>query len=362
MSAKRHHYLPTFLIRRFAQRKDPPFVYRLDVSSGRTRLVPPRSQAFRHQYYRFDLEGEPIELDGEPVDPGIVEKDLQRIDGDAANAIRRLVSGVEIEPRERFALAIFCAVQERRTPQGRAEARFMDEFLHTLEQEMWFSNKGDFLAHARTAVPEISEEEIENFRVDTLEQIQSGKLVFKAPRARELALIFFQLDEVVLKVLKECEWWIMRVDEDAPDLVLSDVGITQVDHTPRHPKAGRGWMSSPGAETILPIDPRMAVVVTPGSGDWFWGDIDADEVEDINLRSYAHSDVCYYGTSQESVCELRRLARRESVQIGEYAPRSPVLWVAETEGPSSGEMDFTGYSVRGTTKARFIVDPDATKE
>ncbi|HLG07578.1 MAG TPA: DUF4238 domain-containing protein [Gaiellaceae bacterium] len=92
MPAKRHHYLPTFLIKRFVQRRDPPFVHRLDVQTGKPRLVPPRSQAFRHQYYRFDLEGEPIELDGELVDPGIVEDTLRRIDDDAARAMDCLLA------------------------------------------------------------------------------------------------------------------------------------------------------------------------------------------------------------------------------------------------------------------------------
>lgn len=363
MSAKRHHYLPAFLIRRFAQRKDPPFVHRLDVKTGRPLLVPPRSQAVKHQYYRFELDGEPIELDGEPVDPGIVETALQQIDSAAARVIRQLVSGNEIPAEDRLVLAMFCVLQRKRTPTGRSESRFLDELMHTLQQEVRFSNKEEFLAEARARFPDLSADEIEEFRVETLDEIRSGKLGYKAPAAREIALMFFQLDKVVPMILEKCDWHIMRVEGDAPDLVLSDVGIAQVDHTPKHPKAGAGWISSPTSETTFPIDPRVVLLVTPGTGLWGWSTAGAAEVEDINLRSYAASDLCYFGTSQQSVCDLRRLARNQPVRVRQYAPRRARLWITESDdGRKSGEMEFTGYSIDGTTKASFIVDRDATKE
>lgn len=362
MSAKRHHYLPAFLIRRFAQRKEPLHVYRLDIKTGRTLLVPPRSQGFKHQFYRFEIDGKPVEIDGEPVDPGFVERALQQLESATARVIRRLVAGEEIPLEDRAVLAFFCVLQQRRTPNGRKERRFLDEFMHKALQEVRFSNRDEFCAEARERFPHLSEEEVERFRVETLEDLKSGKLVFEAPPAREIAMMFFQVHKIVPMLLQKCDWQVLRVDEDAPDLVLADVGVTQVDHTPKHPRAGAGWLSSPTSETILPIDPRFALLVTPGSGLWAWGRAEADVVDDINLRSYAVSDLCYFGTSQRSVCDLRRLARSRPYVLADYAPRPARLWITETtEGRGSGEMEFTGYSIDGTTKATFTVDPDATR-
>jgi hypothetical protein len=363
MSGKRHHYLPAFLIRRFAQPKEPRHVYRLDIKTGRPLVVPPRSQAFRNHYYRFEMDGKPIEIDGEPVDPGFVEMALSQLESATARIIRRLVAREEIPLEDCFVLALFCVIQQRRTPTGRQERRFLDEFMHKLLQEVRFSNRDGFHAEARERFPHLSDAETEAFRVDTLEDLQSGNLVFEAPPAREIAMMFFQVEEIVPMLLEKCDWAVLRVDEAAPDLILADVGVTQVDHTPKHPKGGAGWLSSPTAETILPIDPRAALLVTPGSGAWVWGTAQADVVDDINLRSYAASDLCYFGTSQQSVCDLRRLAKKRRADVGAYAPRPARLWITETaeDGPRSGEMEFTGYAVDGTTKAMFIVDPDATE-
>jgi hypothetical protein len=363
MSAKRHHYLPTFLIRRFAQRKEPRFVYRLDIKTGRPRLVPPRSQAFRHQYYRFEIDGEAIEVDGQLIDPGFVEQALQRLESTTAPVITRLVASNEVPPEERQVLAMFCVLQQKRTPAGRKERRFLDEFMHTLLAEVRFSNREEFHTHAREAFPDLSEDEIETFREQTLDDLRSGQLVLEAPPAREIAMMFFQLDEVVSIILEKCDWHVLRLDDAAPDLVLADVGVTQVDHTPKHPKAGAGWISSPTSETVFPIDPRLALFVTPGSGVWAWGRADAGIVEDINMRSYAASDLCYFGTSQQSVCDLRRLARSRADARVRYAPRPARLWITESkDGRKSGDMEFTGHSVDGTTKAKFVVDRRATEE
>ena len=57
VAGKRHHHLPAFLLRRFAERsgKREGLVWRLDMGSGQPRPVNPKREAALRHYYSVEL-------------------------------------------------------------------------------------------------------------------------------------------------------------------------------------------------------------------------------------------------------------------------------------------------------------------
>jgi hypothetical protein len=350
MAAKKHHYLPQFLIRRFAQPGPPPFVWRLDKKSGRTRLVPPKSQAARHQYYRMEVEGAPF-------GPEFPEQTLSRIESLAAPAITRIASGALPSLDERHALALFAALQHVRTPAGRRELRFMDEFAAKMQMELKLGNRSGFAQRMRDTGHGGSDEELEELRQRTLRDLREGQVDIESTEEREIGLMFMSLDVVAPTLLSDFDWIALHSDSEAC-FVLPDVGLGRIDPTPRHRGAGTGWASSPNSETTLPIDPRACLLVRPGEGRFGTATLDARAVEDVNVRSYAASEVCYFGQSQEAVTSVRRVAKRDRRRVAAYRPRPSRIWITEGER-ETGPLDFIGHSLDGRIEARFVVQPGA---
>src|SRR4051812_9722153 len=58
MSGKRHHYLPQFLLRRFAEKEGDHagLVWRADLSRERVLRVAPKHEAAKRHYYRLPPE------------------------------------------------------------------------------------------------------------------------------------------------------------------------------------------------------------------------------------------------------------------------------------------------------------------
>lgn len=105
----KHHYVPRFLLERFADERDTKRqVWALDNASGRPFKTNPRNLAAVSDFYTQD---------GEPEDAA--EEALARLEAHGAALIARLVAGEEISDQERADLAVFVGQTHMRTPLGR---------------------------------------------------------------------------------------------------------------------------------------------------------------------------------------------------------------------------------------------------
>lgn len=131
---KRQHFVPKFLLRRFAARDGrwQGHVFRLPVSGGGPKPAVPKTEAAQNRYY--DL---PEELVGE-VQPELI---LEKIESGAAAAISRLEQHQHLRDADLVWLAYFASLQTNRTPADRAEARYLDEVMATQMEELRFSAK-----------------------------------------------------------------------------------------------------------------------------------------------------------------------------------------------------------------------------
>src|ERR671925_2277234 len=109
--AKRHHFVPEFLLRRFsAQRNGRHRLCQLDVHTGKPVWVDPGTAASRRQLYSLpDREGGTHNL---------IEGYFSIVEGHAAAAIHRLCDTARLDLSDRSTIAFFIALLEGRTLGG----------------------------------------------------------------------------------------------------------------------------------------------------------------------------------------------------------------------------------------------------
>src|SRR3954451_22309100 len=111
MDAVNQHYVPQFLLKRFAKNGQ---MSAYDLETKNTRLVPVRRSAARDHFYRIEIPGEDPNND--------IERYLGMVEGLAAGAISRLVDKHiwPVSDEDRATLAGFTALQSVRTFKTRA--------------------------------------------------------------------------------------------------------------------------------------------------------------------------------------------------------------------------------------------------
>jgi Protein of unknown function (DUF4238) len=357
MAGKRHHYLPQFLLRRFAATTGgrPGLVWRADISGRRVLQVAPKHEAAKRHYYRLATET--------ALPPTFAEDVIGRIESMAAAVILKFERHGNLDLDDRHWLALFILLQHRRTPAGRRELRFMDEQIAKLDFELRVSDTEAVRRALEADGRAVSQDEVERAQQQTLEELRTGELVIESTADREVPLMFSQLEQIAPKLVEEFDWKFLKIPPEGGEVVLPDVGLTLFDPTPRFPKAGTGFASSPNAETAIHLGPRLVLMLRPGDGYGWVREAGAGDIETLNLRAYASSDVCIYGTSEEVVRSTLRLAEAAPARIERLRPRAPTLWIAESESePQAGLVEFTGYSLDGIETQELYVSQEGVEE
>jgi hypothetical protein len=338
MPGKRQHYVPLLMLRRFAV--DPgdkrSLIYRLDKKSGQPRRVNPRNEAVVGRYYRM------VDMDGEVNDE--VDALLDAIEGEAA----RVIAGLERDPtylalNDRPVLALFVQTLKTRTPEGRSQLNELDRLTARLWTEMRLS---DPETNAVLRDDGETEEEVDRRRLKYLKQIQDGSLELRSTPDREVSLMFLAADKAVEAMLSRLSWTLLRAPEGRP-FILSDHPVAHFDPEPMSFESGASYLTSPGSVTTVPLDPGLALRLAANDRyDWDTREASIDEVDWINLLTYAWAGEAVYGPNQESVARVRRLARRKKALMARLAKRPGRVWLTETE---SGEAFKTGPKVFKST-------------
>lgn len=345
------------ILRRFAIREgdEAGLIWRASVDGTSIRTVAPKFEAARAHYYAL-----PPELN---LPSGFAEDTLMAIESLTGAAIARFDRDRDLTLDERHALALFLVLQHRRTPTGRRELKFMDEFMARMYAEMQLSDTNVVKRVLMHDGGTVTEEEVAAWQQARLEELRSGELIIESTPEREVGLMFSNLDTIVPKIVLEFDWRFLLIPEDGPQLVLPDVGLTVYDPEPPFPEAGTGFASSRSSETVLYLDSQFVLMIRPGPG---FGDIrhaSSEVVETMNRRAIACSDRCIYGPSREAVDAALSLAEHEPKRIEALRPRPPVFWIGEGHGePQAGPMQFVGHSRTGTTTRELHVSQEGIDE
>ena len=188
MAGKRHHHLPAFLLRRFAERsgKREGQVWRLDKDTGQPRPVDPKREGALRHYYSLELPDGT--KDTSPEDA------IQAVENKTAKALHAIARGETPSDEDRAWLALFVVFQHKRTPVGRSWLRFYDEKAAEMTTEASLSNAESFRERARAADSDLTLEEIEEVRLEMLEDFKAGRISIESIPSREVAAMFLNAD------------------------------------------------------------------------------------------------------------------------------------------------------------------------
>jgi Protein of unknown function (DUF4238) len=348
---KRHHYVPKFLVRRFAV--DPAdrksLVFKLEKTTGRPSRVNPLNELVIGHYYRIVLGDGTVmnEADGA----------LDRIESMAAEVVLKLAApAYTVNTDDALRLTLFILSLKNRTPQAREALREVDERAAELDLEVRLSDREHYhkvMGGGR------SEEEVEEERLKWLEDLRAGRIGLASSPEREVALMLAGLPEATETVLASLGWRCMRVPMDSKaSFVLSDHPVAHYDPTPMTPEAGVSFMSSPNSQTWVALDPKFGLLLTqqfPGT----WDNIEVDDqtVDELNLLTYGWARDAVYGPSQAAVTRVRRFAKQNPRLLGAFNYRPPRVWVT-SGGGEAGVHEFTSRYRGQTVQRRLYVSEE----
>ncbi len=173
--AKRQHLIPQFLLRGFAADDEREFIYQLDTGSGANRKVRLAEAASRRFFYAI--------LDEEGNRNNQIEGFLSFVESYAAPALERFLADPDnLSNGDRGTLSFFFALLDQRTPGAASRSGQMQDTLMRLLVASEFSDAKAFAERYRRMEAErreqalATDEEIERFRLQMIQDLRSGRI------------------------------------------------------------------------------------------------------------------------------------------------------------------------------------------
>jgi hypothetical protein len=307
--AKRHHYIPQFVLREFATRRDGKhFIFQMPTQGRRApTAVSVRDAALRKNLYRA------IDENGKATNRH--EGYLELIERHAAHAIRRLLQAPEsLAPGDRATIAFFVAFQMMRTL---AAAELVTEAANVAFRAAApaaFGDRRTFAARRRAQGHQGSDDEIEQLRQDMLEQVREGKVTVAGANGADFASGFQHAAESIPPIIS-FDWLLLRAS--AGGFIASDRGYAIHDPAPPFPWAAQGLCSSDYSETFVPLADTAGLVIRPAtlSCSLDVREVSGSEIEGLNLRTFGWATGYVYAKSQKLLDEIRVAARRQPGKV-----------------------------------------------
>jgi hypothetical protein len=308
-NAKRHHFLPQLLLRRFSRPCNAKHcIFQMETTSRKApRRVDIRTAASRHRLYSIPDE------DGAASNRH--EGYLALVETHAAPALRSLLEDpVGLSPPDRATLAFFVALQTMRTPATAQEITVLVNAAFRMWASEAFSDRRAFAARYRERCGGgASEDEVERFRQEVIASVREGQVRLTSPGGGAFSLGLTHAAEQV-PMLFEFDWVLLRAQGG---FITSDRGFAIHDPTPQYPWQAQGILSSPNSETTLPLSDSECLLLRPEpmGGGLAVEEVSADVVEAINLRTYGWADRHVFGVTQEDLVSVRKASRRRPADV-----------------------------------------------
>jgi hypothetical protein len=326
MPAKKHHFVPVFYQRGFAD------------AEGRLWRYDRKTHLYQHLYPKVICREEnlyAVSPEGLPNDQRIETDVLAPIESRASVAIKKIASQQKLTDDELKEFCFFMGLQYSRLPSIRLLVRQSYEITLTSLARVLFADVArarmrldemrrdtgvDYTAEAENIVRGIREDE---FRVEATE--------------RPFLEHMFQLAETVVQFAMLCEWQFLIAAQDT-GFIISDHPFATVvpkQWTEEHGPYIPGAMSD--ATSYFPITRQICLRLRAGQFSTTYVPIDNRAVRTINLNICANSDRFVMGRHK---AELEHIVRRSRCQHMDPNPRFRIEPVHEDEDDAWEKMTY----------------------
>ena len=300
--SKRHHAVPQFLLRRFANGNGLLWLHDLHLRSAVR--VQPKDALVESRLYAPGV--------GDNPNDDAVESFLaQHIEGPAAIPVEKLAGGESLAFDERYAVSLLIAFQEIRTPRMRDAVGNLVERLADGVLRM----SAEHPDYIRKILTKVGHEVSDSSLASLVESIRSGRLRAQATKIPWLqsSTIAFEIADLVCKM----PWSVVEAPKGF-EFVISDSPVTKVLTDPSiQGMMGVGWIS-PSAESTFALDPAHCLaILRDGKEQRLKGD--KEWCKDVNIRMVRQAKRFVVSRSRssyvETVATKYRKAEKESGRL-----------------------------------------------
>jgi len=322
-AAGRRHWVPAFALEPFATppERDGSF-YELDTKSGKPSRTTPESTTLQPGGHDA----------GRPTPDVALAAFLTAIEAHGEDAARAfLADPFRLTEEDRLTLSYFLALQYLRTPAALTHTMAASQALMELLFALEFADEGEFRRTYRDAVDAKAGDD----EIDGLRRRMEGELELDDLEGQAFRLVLKAADDVAVTIAS-MEWHVMQATED--EFITSDRPMALHDPAPAFPWSGHALASSPKAETTFPLSPEHMLFLFEGRPRVGRVKVGAEDVRELNLRTYSWAEHHVYGRTQEVVERVRRQSKGYRHLV--TTPRKPVQVVlkeADSSDPTVGE-------------------------
>lgn len=320
-NAKRHHYVPEFLLRRFSTNpaEEHPPIYRLDIATGIISTLSTTNCAVIQHYNRLSAAS--------GLHAGFAEAMLAYTESHAAPLFEKLFRGARLDLEERVTFSNFLFVQQMRTPRGREWLRFgQDQASKFWVLKQLYENRDITRQMLQEDLGrEPTEDEIDESIRQTAEPLENDELIVSAGDDMEILGMFSQAQDVV-PLIGEMNWIVLKAPA-GQSFILSDDPLVRVDTL--NPGGPAAWRSSSTVEATMPLDPCYCLRLRQPSLAQSTRVVTDDEVLDTNLRTYAGAREAIFGPTEQLLESVHAAAKANSMRVDLYRPQPPSMYVME---------------------------------
>ncbi len=296
-------------------------LHRLHVGQGRVTPAQVRTEARRKHLDTLPELGE--------EDARCVARMFKEIEARASSALRRVCAGRwDFNEADQINMASLIAIQHLRVPRRIEWIKNMANVAANLFAEQRASDPANVLDETGRMTKAAREEQAQ-----LLDDLRAGRVWVEMPEGAARGLAIIDAPRIMMAILNEMRWTLAKAS-DGCEFVLGDDPLTMYDPTPRIEEAAPGFLSSPGAQTAIPLSPTRCLVLTPGPPGFGELDLWPSDVDELNMRSYAWAVSGVYGQSREVLRRLQLLAAEYPERIEALRPVPPQQFVIQSRSGS----------------------------